>query len=82
MLIRLSSPEQKKGLLDEVTASDTNKPKLSVVNILKCKNGECKAWVREEFAVPGQVCPICQGPMLRTMKHLPPLQKKIKAQPR
>ncbi|WP_337913282.1 cold-inducible protein YdjO-related protein [Cohnella zeiphila] len=65
-----------------MTAGETNKPKLSIVNILKCKNGECKAWVREEFAVPGQVCPICQGPMLRTMKHLPPLQKKIKPQPK
>lgn len=51
----------------------------SIVKILKCKNAECKAWVREEFATPGQNCPICNGPMLRTMKHLPPLVKKIKS---
>ncbi|CAM3919835.1 cold-inducible protein YdjO-related protein [Cohnella lubricantis] len=52
---------------------------MSIVKILKCKNNECKAWVREEFATPGQTCPMCSGPMLRTMKHLPPLVKKVKS---
>lgn len=63
-------------------ANEDSGVKLSAVKILKCKNSECKAWVREEFATPGQNCPICNGPMLRTMKHLPPLQKKIKSQAR
>ncbi len=66
-------------MLVKVAVNDDAKPKLTVVKILKCKNSDCKAWVREEFATPGQVCPLCKGPMLRTMKHLSPLQKKYKA---
>ncbi|RUS47171.1 cold-inducible protein YdjO-related protein [Cohnella sp. AR92] len=58
---------------------EEQKQKLNIVKILKCRNNDCKAWVREEFAVPDQVCPMCKGPMLRTMKHLPALQKKYKS---
>ncbi|WP_287021509.1 cold-inducible protein YdjO-related protein [Cohnella sp.] len=47
--------------------------------IWKCRNADCRAWVREEFATPNQACPLCGGPMLRSMKHLPPLQNKVKA---
>ncbi|MGG4147058.1 cold-inducible protein YdjO-related protein [Paenibacillus algorifonticola] len=49
---------------------------------MKCKNPECKAWVRDEFASAEQTCPICKGPMLRSMKHLPAVQNKPKPQPR
>ncbi len=66
-------------MLVPLTANEDAKAKMSIVKILKCKNPECKAWVREEFATPDQACPMCKGPMLRTMKHLPPLQKKFKA---
>jgi len=68
--------------LQEVAGSEASTQKLSIVNILKCRNKDCKAWVREEFASAGQACPLCGGPMLRTMKHLPPLQHKVKPQPR
>lgn len=62
-----------------MAANEDSNSKMTIVKILKCKNPECKAWVREEFASPGQTCPMCSGPMLRTMKHLPPLVKKIKS---
>ncbi|URN93877.1 MAG: hypothetical protein NAG76_18925 [Candidatus Pristimantibacillus lignocellulolyticus] len=55
---------------------------LKPTKILKCKNAECKAWVREEFAQEDQTCPICKGPMMRSMRHLPAVQKKMPRQPR
>ncbi|BBH20754.1 hypothetical protein Back11_20990 [Paenibacillus baekrokdamisoli] len=66
----------------EVTTSDETKPVLKLTKIWKCRNADCKAWVREEFAVEQQACPICKGPMLRSMRHLPAVQNKIKSQPR
>ncbi|MBB6672720.1 cold-inducible protein YdjO-related protein [Cohnella nanjingensis] len=65
-----------------LTTNEEDKPKLSLTKIWKCKNETCKAWVREEFATEDQQCPMCKGPMLRTMKHLPPLQKKAKSRAR
>ncbi|MCC3371690.1 cold-inducible protein YdjO-related protein [Cohnella sp. REN36] len=62
-----------------MNTNEEAKPKLQLTKIWKCKNESCKAWVREEFAVADQLCPMCKGPMLRTMKHLPALQKKAKA---
>lgn len=53
-----------------------NTTELKPTKILKCKNADCKAWVREEFAQADQTCPICKGPMLRSMRHLPPVQNK------
>ncbi|UVI32712.1 cold-shock protein [Paenibacillus spongiae] len=63
-----------------VTAEES-KPKLLPTKIYKCKDAECKAWVREEFAETNPACPICKGPMHRSMRHLPALQKKIKREP-
>ncbi|UJF35823.1 cold-inducible protein YdjO-related protein [Paenibacillus hexagrammi] len=49
------------------------------VPIWKCKNTECKAWVREELASSSTPeCPMCKGPMIRSIKHLPKLVKKHK----
>ena len=62
--------------------SATNTTELKPTKILKCKNPECKAWVREEFAQPDQTCPICKGPMLRSMRHLPPVQNKVAKAPK
>jgi hypothetical protein len=55
------------------------KPKLSPVPVWRCKNSDCKAWVREELARgPSPSCPLCNGSMMRSMKHLPELVKKYK----
>lgn len=57
--------------------NDPAKPETSPVPIWRCKRGECKAWVREELASSDQPdCPICKGPMIRSIKHLPKLVKK------
>lgn len=64
-----------------VLQEETNKPELSPVAIWRCKNMECKAWIREELAsstTPS--CPLCVGEMVKGMKHLPKLVKKHKAQ--
>jgi hypothetical protein len=55
-------------------------PELAPVPIWRCKSQECKAWVRKELtASDSPVCPLCQGVMVRSMKHLPKLVKKHKA---
>ena len=60
---------------------DTAKPDLQAVPIWRCKNKECKAWIRDELASSkSPACPICSGPMGRSMKHLPKLVKKVKSQ--
>jgi hypothetical protein len=63
-------------------STQEEKVKLVATKIFKCKNPECKAWVRDEFAAAEQTCPLCKGPMLRSMRHLPPVQNKPKRQPR
>ncbi|WP_168122625.1 cold-inducible protein YdjO-related protein [Paenibacillus sp. HB172176] len=68
-----------------MTTKDEQKPALKPTKILRCKNPECKAWIRDIFTDKEQLeqtCPICKGPMLRSMKHLPPVQNKIKRAPR
>ena len=65
-----------------MTTSEDNKPELKPTKILKCRNKECKVWVRDEFAEAEQSCPICKGPMIRSIKHLAPVVNKIKRQPR
>ncbi|MFB9328996.1 cold-inducible protein YdjO-related protein [Paenibacillus aurantiacus] len=57
---------------------EQDKPKLVPTKIYKCKDAECKAWVREELATAEPTCPICKGPMHRSIRHLPALQNKIK----
>ncbi|MBB3111271.1 hypothetical protein FHS18_003339 [Paenibacillus phyllosphaerae] len=59
-------------------SEEQDKPKLIPTKILKCKDAECKAWVREELAGAEPACPICKGPMHRSIRHLPALQNKIK----
>ncbi|REE80144.1 cold-inducible protein YdjO [Paenibacillus taihuensis] len=67
----------------KLSITEEEKPKLIATKIWKCKNAECKAWVRDEFAGQGeQACPICKGPMHRSMRHLPAVQNKIKKQPK
>ncbi|CAM3619384.1 cold-inducible protein YdjO-related protein [Marinicrinis lubricantis] len=53
------------------------KPEVAPVPIWRCRNNECKAWMRKEMSdddSPG--CPLCGGPMLRGIRHLPKLDKK------
>ncbi|WP_051088285.1 cold-inducible protein YdjO-related protein [Cohnella laeviribosi] len=69
----------KEGWKYRLAASEDAKTALKPTRIWKCRNADCRAWVREEFATPNQACPLCGGPMLRSMKHLPPLQNKVKA---
>ncbi|WP_281889149.1 cold-inducible protein YdjO-related protein [Paenibacillus sp. YYML68] len=62
----------------ESTAAEV-KPELKPTVIWRCKDAECKAWVREEFAPdPYPPCPLCKGPTLRSFKHLPAMPKKAK----
>ncbi|PZE21523.1 cold-inducible protein YdjO-related protein [Paenibacillus xerothermodurans] len=59
---------------------DDTTPKVSPVPILRCRNRECKTWIREEMVSgdsPG--CPLCKGEMIRSIKHLPKLVNKVKA---
>ncbi|UHA73157.1 cold-inducible protein YdjO-related protein [Paenibacillus sp. 481] len=66
-----------------LAASHDTPPKLLLTKILKCKNADCKVWIRDEFVGEEQSnCPMCKGPMLRSMKHLPAVQNKVKPQPR
>ncbi|MDQ1909908.1 cold-inducible protein YdjO-related protein [Paenibacillus sp. GD4] len=58
---------------------DEIKPELFPTPILKCRNPDCKAWVREELASPTRECPLCRGEMLRSFKHLPKIVKKAKS---
>jgi len=56
------------------------KPETAPVPIWRCRNAECKAWVREELAETAKPdCPLCRGEMVRSIKHLPKLVKKHKA---
>ncbi|MCZ8519147.1 MULTISPECIES: cold-inducible protein YdjO-related protein [Paenibacillus] len=58
---------------------EETKPELKPTVIWKCKNADCKAWVREEFAAAEYPeCPICKGPTIRSYKHLPAVAKAKK----
>lgn len=57
-------------------STDPAKPATAPVPIWRCKKAECKAWIREELAGDNPQCPICKGPMIRSIKHLPKLVKK------
>lgn len=51
--------------------TETTKPEVAPVPIWRCRNSECKAWVREEMAMsPSPDCPLCKGEMIRSFKHL------------
>lgn len=57
--------------------TDIIKPEVAPVPVWRCRNSECKAWVREELASPPSPnCPLCKGTMIRGIKHLPQLVKK------
>lgn len=59
------------------TVTEEQKPEVEQIEIWKCKEAECKAWVRKEFvteALPS--CPLCKNPMVRSYKHVPVAAKK------
>ncbi|CAN7397133.1 cold-inducible protein YdjO-related protein [Paenibacillus sp. LjRoot153] len=57
--------------------SDLTKPELSPVPIWRCKDNDCKAWIREELATSSSPeCPLCKSSMLKSIRHLPKLVKK------
>ncbi|QTH46349.1 hypothetical protein J4772_19150 [Cohnella sp. LGH] len=59
---------------------ETVKPELSPVPIWRCRNSECKVWIREELASSASPeCPMCKGAMMRGIKHLPKLVNKHKS---
>ncbi|WP_123041030.1 cold-inducible protein YdjO-related protein [Cohnella candidum] len=61
--------------------SETPKPDTAPVPIWRCVNPECKVWVRDELAASdAPACPMCQGKMIRGIKHLPKLIKKHKTE--
>lgn len=50
---------------------------LQQVEIWKCKDAVCKAWIRKEFVTEAQPsCPLCKGGMVRSYKHVPVVKKK------
>ncbi|MDF2961994.1 MAG: hypothetical protein K0S39_3729 [Paenibacillus sp.] len=60
--------------------TDAPKPEVFPVPVWRCRNKECKAWVREELtSSPTPGCPLCNEAMIRSIKHLPKLVKKHKA---
>ncbi|MFH5184969.1 cold-inducible protein YdjO-related protein [Paenibacillus sp. TAB 01] len=59
--------------------TEAKKADLAPVPIWRCRNNECKSWIREEMAPPSPVCPLCSGAMIKSIKHLPKLMKKYKA---
>ncbi|KIL38666.1 hypothetical protein SD70_25185 [Gordoniibacillus kamchatkensis] len=68
-------------MTDVPTAPTASKPDLSPVQIWRCRSSSCKAWVRAELAAGAKPsCPLCQGEMIRGIKHLPKLVTKVKAQ--
>ncbi|MCZ8511896.1 cold-inducible protein YdjO-related protein [Paenibacillus filicis] len=62
-----------------IAQEEGTKPELRPTVIWKCKDAACKAWVREEFTeAEYPACPICQGPTIRSFKHLPIIAAKSK----
>ncbi|TVY10873.1 cold-inducible protein YdjO-related protein [Paenibacillus cremeus] len=62
-----------------VQQDEAIKPEVKPTVIWKCKDAECKAWVREEYATNEYPeCPLCKGPTIRSFKHLPAVPKAKK----
>lgn len=60
------------------TMNEQEKPATTPVPVWRCKGENCNAWIREEMAPDGRpLCPLCQSPMIRSIKHLPKLMKKM-----
>ncbi|TXK84144.1 cold-inducible protein YdjO-related protein [Paenibacillus sp. N3.4] len=59
------------------TVTEEQKPELEQIEIWKCKETDCKAWVRKEFVTEAlPPCPLCKNPMVRSYKHVPVAAKK------
>lgn len=60
--------------------TETTIREVEPVPVWRCRNAACKAWVREELAASANPsCPLCQGTMVKSIKHLPKLVKKHQA---
>lgn len=61
----------------ELTEEPAQEQELQQVEIWKCKEAGCKAWIRSEFVTEAKpACPLCQGAMVRSYKHVPVVAKK------
>ncbi|UJF34749.1 cold-inducible protein YdjO-related protein [Paenibacillus hexagrammi] len=59
------------------STTDEQKQELEQIEIWKCKQADCKAWVRKEFVTEElPACPLCKTPMIRSYKHVPVTTKK------
>lgn len=59
------------------TITEEQKPEVEQIEIWKCKEADCKAWVRKEFVTEAlPTCPLCKNPMIRSYKHVPVTVKK------
>ncbi|MBP1963617.1 cold-inducible protein YdjO-related protein [Paenibacillus aceris] len=59
------------------TVTEEQKPEVEQIEIWKCKEADCKAWVRKEFVTEAlPTCPLCKNPMIRSYKHVPVTAKK------
>lgn len=59
------------------SASEQQTQELQQIEIWKCKQADCKAWVRKEFVTEEQpACPLCKTQMVRSYKHVPVTTKK------
>jgi hypothetical protein len=64
--------------LDKKTSEEQTQ-EIQQVQIWKCTDADCKAWIRDEFVtetVPS--CPLCKSSMVRSYKHIPVIPKKFK----
>ena len=78
-LLKTSDFDHLKEVYRLVLSNDTEeKPQLEPTVIYRCKDADCKAWVREDYVTTDKSCPICKGQMLRSIKHLPPAAKARK----
>ncbi|WNQ11900.1 cold-inducible protein YdjO-related protein [Paenibacillus aurantius] len=65
--------------MESATTATEPKQEIQQIQIWKCKDAECKAWIREEFVTESNpACPMCKGAMIRSYKHLPVVAKKGK----
>lgn len=61
----------------EQTEQQAQEQELQQVEIWKCKEAGCKAWIRSEFVTEEKpACPLCKGAMVRSYKHVPVVNKK------
>ncbi|ALS22955.1 MULTISPECIES: cold-inducible protein YdjO-related protein [Paenibacillus] len=61
------------------STSEAQTQEMKEIQIWKCKDSECNAWIRDEFvteAAPS--CPLCSSMMEQSKKQVPLAVKKVR----